>query len=279
MSSQRLQKILAQAGVASRRAAEEIIAAGRVAVDGQVVTQPGAAADPATQRITLDGAPLPHAEAKQYWLLNKPPGVVSTVDDPEGRRTVTSLLPPEAQARLYPVGRLDYASEGLMLLTNDGELAQRLMHPSHQVPKRYLVWVEGRPGPAVLERLRQGLEIQGQMTAPAKVGVKAAAKEASKLSFVLTEGKKREIRRMCAAVGHPVKRLVRVGLGPLRLGSLLSGRARPLKPGELEALKQAAGLITPCKAKGNGVKNTARGQGGPVSRGSRSKARPRRTRT
>jgi pseudouridine synthase len=278
LARERLQKILARAGVASRRAAEEIIAAGRVTVDGQVVSRPGASADPLSQRIALDGKPLPPPEGKQYWMLNKPPGVVSTVDDPEGRPTVRELLPPEAGGRLYPVGRLDFNSEGLVLLTNDGELAQRLMHPRHQVPKRYLVWVEGRPGKAALERLRQGVEINGRRTAPAKVGVKSAGKAGSKLSFVLGEGRKREIRRMCAAVGHPVKRLVRMGLGPLRLGGLPPGAARPLKQGELEQLKKAAGIIDACKAKGDGVKKTPRGRSGVGQKAYRKRSRPGRTR-
>ncbi|MCB2225928.1 MAG: rRNA pseudouridine synthase [Desulfarculaceae bacterium] len=263
MPSERLQKILAKAGVASRRAAEEIIAAGRVAVDGVVQDQPGASADPASQRITLDGKPLPPPEHKQYWLLHKPAGAVSTVEDPEGRPTVLGLLPPEADARLYPVGRLDFNSEGLILLTNDGELAQRLMHPRHEVEKRYLVWVEGRPGQRALEALRTGVEIGGHKTAPAKVGIKSATKSGSKLSFTLIEGKKREIRRMCAAVGHPVKRLVRMSLGPLRLGDLPVGASRQLKGGELAALKRAAGLKTSCKAPDDGVKKSPRSGGSP----------------
>ncbi len=263
MPRQRLQKILAQAGVASRRAAEEMIASGRVAVDGSVVSQLGASADPDTQSITLDGQPLPRPEPAQHWLLHKPPGVVSTVQDPQGRPTVLDLLPPEAKGRLYPVGRLDFNSEGLMLLTNDGELAQRLMHPRYQVPKRYLVWVEGRPGRAALERLRNGVEIQGKLTAPAKVGVKSSTKAGSKLSFLLQEGRKREVRRMCAAVGHPVKRLVRVGLGSLRLGDLPPGAARPLKARELAELRRAVGLATPCKGTGDSVKKSPRSGGSP----------------
>ncbi len=258
MVKQRLHKILAQAGVASRRAAEEMIAAGRVAVDGVVQNQPGAAADPASQRITVDGKPLPPPEVKEYWLLNKPAGLVSTVSDPQGRPTVMSRLPPEVAGRLYPVGRLDFDSEGLLLLTNDGELAQRLTHPSHQVPKRYLVWVEGRPGAAALERLRTGVELEDGPTAPAKVGIKSSTRVGSKLSFVLTEGKKREIRRMCAEVGHPVQRLVRVGIGPLRLGELPLGQARPLGGGEILALKQALGLQDACKPSGDGVKKSPR---------------------
>ena len=277
MPKQRLNKILAQAGVASRRTAEEMIAAGRVAVDGKVMNQPGDAADPATQKITIDGKPLPPPEHKEYWMINKPAGVVSTVSDPQGRRTVLSLLPPEAAGRLYPVGRLDYDSEGLLLMTNDGELFQRLTHPSHQVSKRYLVWVDGRPGPAVLERLRTGVEIEGGRTAPAKVGIKSSGKYGSKLSFLLTEGKKREIRRMCVEVGHRVQRLVRVGIGPLRLGDLPLGEARRLRRNEIFALRQAAGLKDACKPSGDGVQKTPRDKAEQAG-GRKRKQSPRRIR-
>lgn len=277
MTTERLHKILAQAGVASRRAAEEMIAAGRVTVDGVVVKQPGTAADLSRQAITVDGKPLPSREAKEYWVVNKPAGLVSTVSDPQGRPTVMRLLPPEAAGRLYPVGRLDHDSEGLLLFTNDGDLAQRLTHPSHQVPKRYLVWVDGRPGPAVLERLRTGVEIEGGKTAPAKVGIKSSGKNGSKLSFLLIEGKKREIRRMCVEVGHRVQRLVRVAIGPLRLGDLPLGQARRLSGGEIAALKQAVGLKDACKAGGDGVKKTPHGDAEPL-RGRKRRQSPRRIR-
>ncbi|BEQ14307.1 pseudouridine synthase [Desulfoferula mesophila] len=274
MAQLRLNKILAQAGVASRRGADEMIVTGRVAVDGQVVDQPGATADPAAQKITVDGKPLPPTERREYWMVNKPTGVVSTVSDPQGRRTVLSLLPPETAGRLYPVGRLDYDSEGLLLMTNDGELAQGLTHPSRQVPKRYLVWVEGRPGTVALERLRTGVEIEGGRTAPAKVGIKASSQQGSKLSFLLTEGKKREIRRMCAEVGHRVQRLVRVGIGPLRLGDLPLGAARPLSRGEIFPLRAAAGLKDACKPGGDGVQKTPQRNAGARKR----KPSPRRQR-
>ncbi|MBU4565939.1 MAG: rRNA pseudouridine synthase [Desulfarculus sp.] len=277
MPKLRLHKILAQAGVASRRAAEDMIAAGRVAVDGKVMNQPGDSADPAAQKITIDGKPLPQPEQKEYWMIHKPSGVVSTVSDPQGRRTVLSLLPPEAAGRLYPVGRLDYYSEGLLLMTNDGELFQRLTHPSHQVPKRYLVWVDGRPGPAVLQRLRTGVEIEGGKTAPAKVGIKSSGKNGSKLSFLLTEGRKREIRRMCVEVGHRVQRLVRVGIGPLRLGDLPLGEARRLRKSEIFALREAAGLKDACKPSDDGVQKTPHGKAEQTG-GRRRKQSPRRIR-
>lgn len=263
--------------MASRRAAEDMIAEGRVAVDGVVMNRPGSAADPACQKITIDGKPLPPSESKEYWIVNKPAGMVSTVSDPQGRPTVMRLLPPEASGRLYPVGRLDYDSEGLLLMTNDGELFQRLTHPSHQVPKRYLVWVDGRPGPVVLNRLRTGVEIEGGMTAPAKVGIKSSGKYGSKLSFLLMEGKKREIRRMCVEVGHRVQRLVRMGIGPLRLGDLPQGQARQLHRSEIYTLKQAVGLKDACKPSDNGVKKTPRDKV-EQARGRKRKQSPRRIR-
>ena len=218
MPQQRLQKILAQAGVASRRRAEQLISAGRVTVDGKVVTTLGSKADPTANAITVDGKPLPGRQKHEYWLLNKPKGVVSTASDPQGRPTVLEFLPPEAGARLYPVGRLDLDSEGLVLLTNDGALAQRLSHPRHKAPKTYKVWVEGIVGATALERLRQGVELEDGLTAPARVYIKAVGKGRTKLNLVLGEGKKRQIRRMCEAVGHPVIRLLRVGLGPAQIG-------------------------------------------------------------
>lgn len=258
MAQERLQKILARAGVASRRASEEIILAGRVRVDGRVVDQLGAKADPARQDITVDNKPLPAPEAKEYWLVHKPAGVVSTAKDPQGRRLVLDLLPPEASGRLYPVGRLDYDSEGLLLLTNDGDLAYRLMHPRFGVPKVYRVWVAGKPSSDALDRLREGVEVDGRRTAPATVRLKSGTPYRSKLSMVLYEGRKREIRKMMAAVGHPVERLVRTGMGPLRLGELPPGAARRLAPAELFELKRVASQISGCKGRADGVGNYAR---------------------
>ncbi len=257
MSHQRLQKILAQAGLASRRQAEKMILAGRVAVDGRVVTELGFKADPGRQRITLDGRPVQAGAAKEYWLVHKPRGVVSTVKDPQGRKRVVDLLPPQA-GRVYPVGRLDRDSEGLVLLTNDGELANRLMHPRYGATKTYKVWVQGQPDAQALERLRKGVDIGDERpTAPARVHLKAANPHRSKLSFTLGEGRKREIRRMCEAVGHPVVRLVRVALGPLKLGDLPPGAARRLSLSELRQLQQALGLIDSCKPAGLSVNKAA----------------------
>lgn len=226
------------AGVASRRGAEELIRAGRVRVDGVVVERMGTKADPARQEILVDGKPLTGREEAEYWMVHKPSGVVSTVRDPQGRPRVVDLLPPEVKTRLYPVGRLDLDSEGLMILTNDGALAHRLMHPRYQVPKNYRVWVKGFVGPEALERLRQGVPIEGGVSSPARVHVKSASRARSKLNLVITEGRKREIRQMCREVGHPVKRLLRVGLGPLRLGDLPPGAVRRLTPREIRDLKR-----------------------------------------
>jgi 23S rRNA pseudouridine2605 synthase len=250
MAAERLQKILAHAGVASRRAAEELIRAGRVAVDGVVVTELGSKADLASQRVTVDGQPLGGPQNADYWMVHKPPGVVSTAADPQGRTRVTELLPPEVAGRLYPVGRLDLDSEGLVLLTNDGELAYRLMHPRFAVPKHYRVWVAGRPNLEALQRLRTGVLLEGRLTAPARVSLSGGGPLRSKMTFILHEGRKREIRLMCAAVGHPVQRLVRLGLGPLKLGDLPIGAARRLTPSEVAALKGA------CRA-GQGVSRAA----------------------
>ena len=240
MPAIRLQKAIAASGAASRRGAEELILAGRVAVDGEKVTTLGTKVNPARQVVTIDGKPLAKPENFQYWMLHKPKGVVTTVKDIHARKTVLDLLPPEADARLFPVGRLDKDSEGLVLLTNDGDLANRVMHPRHHAPKHYRVWIIGRPTSQTLDKLQKGVELEdGTVTAPARVYVKAASPDRSKLSIVLYEGKKRQIRRMCEAVGHPVLRLIRVGLGPLRLGKLEPGWSRRLTVPELRALKES----------------------------------------
>lgn len=261
MAQERLQKILARAGVASRRESERLIAAGRVMIDGKVVTRPGTKADPGRQEIKVDGQPIGATEPHQYWMVHKPPGVVCTASDPEGRPIVLDILPTEARERLYPVGRLDMYSEGLVLLTNDGELALQLTHPRYQVPKYYKVWVEGRPSPEAVAKLRRGVLIDKGPSAPARVHLKSTAGGVSKLRMVLTEGRKREIRQMCRAVGHPVKRLVRVGLGSLRLGDLAPGQSRRLTPRELDELRRSIRPFSGCKPTGDGVPNTARRRG------------------
>jgi 23S rRNA pseudouridine2605 synthase len=237
---ERLQKVLAQAGVASRRACEELIRQGRVQVNGQVVTELGTKVDPNLDEISVDGAPIAGPAEKVYLILNKPPGYISTVHDRWGRPTVLDLIP--HRGRLYPVGRLDAESEGLLLLTNDGRLTHRLTHPRYEHEKEYLALVKGRPKDAVLSQLRQGVDLEEGRTAPAKVS-RASRKEGLEtppgttwLRIVVHEGRKRQIRRMCAAVRHPVQRLIRVRMGPLRLGTLKPGQWRPVTERELAAL-------------------------------------------
>jgi pseudouridine synthase len=232
-----LQKILSQAGIASRRAAEDLIRAGRVRLNGQVVHELGTKADPSKDRITVDGrTALPRK--LHYVAYHKPVGVVSTMSDPEGRRAIGDVVR-ELKAHLFPVGRLDFESSGLVLLTNDGELAQQLTHPRFQIAKVYRVKVRGRPDEATLERLRRGVRLDDGMTAPAEVAVEAVLPSKSRLRMVLREGRQRQVRRMCTAVGHPVERLSRIAIGPLRLGALPMGETRELTPREVLALRHA----------------------------------------
>ena len=235
---ERLQKVMARAGVASRRKSEELIRQGRVAVNGRVVRELGTRVDPARDVITVDGEPLRLRAQHTYILLHKPPGVITTVHDPWGRPTVLDLV--QTEARVFPVGRLDANSEGLVLLTDDGELAYRLTHPRFEHEKEYHVLVAGRPTRRTLERLRRGVRLEDGVTAPAKVEVLRRAGRNTWLRIVLHEGRKRQIRRMAEAVGHPVRRLIRVRIGPLRLGNLAPGEWRHLTRREVEALREVA---------------------------------------
>ena len=230
---ERLQKVLAQAGLGSRRACEELIAAGRVRVNG-AVAELGRRVDTEVDAVEVDGVPVGVRPGLVHYLLNKPAGVVTTADDPQGRPTVIDLVP--AEPRVFPVGRLDLDTEGLLLLTNDGELAHRLTHPSFGVDKEYLAQVEGRPGRAALRRLREGVELDDGPTAPAKVGVVAPGL----LRIVIHEGRNRQVRRMCEAVGHPVQRLVRSRIGPIADRRLRPGAWRALTLDEVRALERAA---------------------------------------
>ena len=244
---ERLQKIIAAAGIASRRKAEELITGGMVAVNGKVVTQLGSKADPERDHIRVGNKLLRGPERHVYVLLNKPKGFVSTVSDPQKRPTVMDLVR-GVGARVYPIGRLDYASEGLLLLTNDGELSAKLMHASSHVPKTYLVKVSGRPTEDEIERLRRGVRIGGKtdprggkslVTAPAKISIMKDA-ENPWYELTLIEGRNRQIRRMFEAVGHHVEKIKRVRYGPLEL-DVEPGQWRQLKPAEVERLKKAAG--------------------------------------
>jgi 23S rRNA pseudouridine2605 synthase len=229
----RLQKVLARAGLASRRVCEDYIAEGRVTVNGEVAGL-GRRVDPLTDVIELDGALVPIAPGLVYYLLNKPAGVVTTAADTHGRATVVGLVPTEP--RVFPVGRLDADTEGLLLLTNDGELTHRLTHPSFGVEKEYLASVEGDPSPAVLRTLREGVELEDGVTAPAK----AVRVSAGLIRLTIHEGRNRQVRRMCEAVGHPVVRLVRSRIGSLSDRKLKPGEWRELTPAEVRALAASA---------------------------------------
>lgn len=232
---ERLQKVLAKAGIASRRKAEELIRDGKVRVDGKVVTEMGTQVDPETQNIECDGSPVSAQEKKIYILLHKPGGFLSTVHDPQGRPIVTDLLH-GIKARLYPVGRLDLDTEGALLLTNDGELAQKVLHPSHEVNKTYVAKIKGRPSSKNLGALSRGIELEGRKTWPADIEVLHADPQATTIKIVIHEGRKRQVRKMFAAVGHPVLQLKRTAYGQLELGDLAPGKYRFLSPGDIKMI-------------------------------------------
>ncbi|MFZ5916985.1 MAG: pseudouridine synthase [Chloroflexota bacterium] len=237
---ERLQKVMARAGIGSRRACEELIRQGRVAVNGRLITELGTRIDPHHDAVAVDGEPIQTPSEPIYLLLHKPPGYLSTTTDPHGRPTVLQFVP--GNVRVYPVGRLDQESEGLLLLTNDGPLTERLTHPRHQHEREYRVLVRGRPGRQALQALRQGITLEDGPTAPARVWLvldEPAPHGNTWLGMVLREGRKRQIRRMCAAVGHPVQRLIRLRIGPLHLGDLKPGATRRLTRQEIKTLKSS----------------------------------------
>jgi len=231
---ERLQKVLARAGLGSRRACEDLIADGRVTVNGAVASL-GRRVDPATDEVEVDGALVAVAEGLVHYLLNKPSGVVSTASDPQGRPTVVGLVP--AAPRVYPVGRLDAETEGLLVLTNDGPLAHRLTHPRFGVEKEYVASVRGNPAPGAVRALRQGVVLDDGPTQPARVALVSP----SVLRITIHEGRNRQIRRMCDAIGHPVTRLVRIRIGPITDRRLAPGAWRELTAAEVRGLAQAAG--------------------------------------
>ena len=244
----RLQVALARAGVASRRGSVAIIEAGRVSLNGAVVTDAGVRVDLARDRVCVDGAPLPGAERRRYFALHKPAGVLSAASDDRGRRTVIDFLPADA-GRCVPVGRLDLDSEGLLLLSNDGPLIDGLIHPRAGLQREYLVELEGRPSDAALQRLYDGVELEdgvarGRPRRSKRPGRPAAGGEPSTswIVLILVEGRKREVRRMCEAVGHRVRRLIRVRFGPIRLRELEPGVIRPLTAHEVRRLRRDARL-------------------------------------
>ncbi len=233
----RLQKYLALCGVASRRNAEKLIAEGHVSVNGNVTTEMGVQVDEEHDRVLVDGKPVRMETEKHYLAYYKPIGEVTTVSDPEGRETVMDKFR-DYPVRLYPVGRLDYDSEGLLLLTNDGEMMQHLLHPSHEVPKCYLCRVSNQVTEEELRRLRQGVMIEGRLTSPAEVRLVRYETFASVVLVTIHEGRNRQVRRMFEAIGHEVVALRRVGFGPIKLGDLPRGMWRHLTDTEVRRLKE-----------------------------------------
>ncbi|MEE9299448.1 MAG: pseudouridine synthase [Acidimicrobiia bacterium] len=233
---ERLQKLIAHAGIASRRSAEDMIRAGRVSVDGELAHL-GQKIDPETAAVEVDGIPLPVKPDQVYLLLNKPAGVVSTTDDPQGRTTVIDLV--ETDLRVYPVGRLDADSEGLMLLTNDGDLTERITHPRYGVTKTYLALVEGKPAARVMRLLVEGIELDDGAAAARAARVVDRNGDAALVEIVMTEGRNREVRRMLEAAGHPVRRLMRTALGPITDRTIKPGEWRHLTIAEVRKLYAA----------------------------------------
>ena len=238
IEGERLQKALARAGLGSRRMAEILIEAGRVTIDGRVA-ELGNRVDADSQEIRVDGKLVPAAPNAVYFLLNKPIGVITTADDPHGRPTVVEMI--DTHVRIFPVGRLDMTTEGLLILTNDGRLAHLLTHPSVGIEKEYLVRVEGDPSPSSIRRLREGIDLEDGRTAPAQV----SRVSDGVLRIVIHEGKNRQVRRMCEAIGHDVIRLVRTRIGPIHDAKLTPGASRALSVGEVRKLMDAVGVATP----------------------------------
>ena len=250
-STIRLQKLLSAAGVASRRVAETLIAQGRVSVNGRTITELGTKADPERDEIRVDGRRIRIAAARHYYLLNKPRGYVCTRSDPQKRPTIIDLLGERGiHGYLYPVGRLDFDSEGLILITNDGDLAARLTHPRHGVEREYEAWVRGVPDERALERLRRGVIIDGRRTAPAAARLVAPLKGGAEavLAITLREGRNRQVRDMCDLIGHHVVRLRRVRIGPISDRGLRPGQVRTLTSREILALKRAGEGLAPVRA-------------------------------
>jgi pseudouridine synthase len=261
----RLQKIISTAGVASRRAAEKLIVDGRVSVNGETVRELGSKADPDTDDIRVDERRVKHAQRLRYYLLNKPAGYVTTRSDPEKRRTVLDLLK-GVREYVYPVGRLDYDSEGLLLLTNDGDLAAALMHPSHEVDRVYEAVVLGTPDQHDLDRLARGVVVEGRRTAPAVVELvtdrrrsttRPKGDETSLIRVTVHEGRTRQVRKMCDAIGHPVRKLRRIRIGPLWDKTLKPGAFRELTADEVTRLK-SAGRHSPPQRKDAKAQRTPR---------------------
>lgn len=234
---ERLQKFLAEAGVASRRTSEELIANGKVKVNGNIITEMGVKIDPAKDEVRVNGKIVKPVEKKVYILLNKPAGYVTTLRDPQRRPKVIDLLK-DVKERVYPVGRLDFDTEGLLLLTNDGELTYTLTHPKHEIGKTYLVLVKGVPDREKLKRFQKGLRLADGLTAPAKVKLLKKVSSGTFLEITIYEGRNRQIRRMCETIGHPVLELKRINMGFLDIKGLETGKYRYLNEEEIKKLKK-----------------------------------------
>ncbi len=236
---ERLQKVIAKAGICSRRAAETLIRDGKVSVDGKVVTEMGVKVDHRTQKVIADRVHVRFTEKKVYVLLHKPEGYVTTMNDPQGRPIVTSLLK-GVKERVYPVGRLDFETKGALILTNDGELAQQIQHPSFEVKKTYVARIQGKPTADEIEMLETGVDLEGKITAPAQVKVYRMGKKDSVLEITIHEGRKHQVRKMCQAIGHHCVELTRTAYGNLNLGSLPSGKFRFLSKSDLSRITKTA---------------------------------------
>lgn len=233
----RLQKFMAQCGIASRRKSEEIIANKRVKVNGTIVTELGYKIDPLHDVVKVDGKRIKHREKNIYIIMNKPKGYVTTVSDEYSRKTVLDLVK-DVKERVYPIGRLDYDTSGLLLLTNDGELAYKLIHPKFEVVKTYIATVKGKPTEEELEKFRNGLEIDRYITSDAEIEILSNTNDKSVVKIQIHEGKNRQIRKMCDEIGHPVTSLKRIAIGELELGTLKKGCWRFLRENEIEYLKR-----------------------------------------
>ena len=240
MAVERVQRALARAGFGSRRACEQLIVDARVTVNGTVATL-GDRVDPEVDTVTVDGVTVNLDPNVRYYALHKPPGVVTTMNDPQGRPDIRGFLP-EDGPRVFPVGRLDRDSEGLLLLTNDGELGNRLLHPRYAVEKEYLAEVDGAPTDRLVSRIRRGVKLEDGLAKPTAVRVVAASGPRGALRLTMTEGRKREVRRLLAEVGLPVTRLVRLRIGPVKLGNLPPGELRELTPEEIRSLAQVTDM-------------------------------------
>lgn len=238
----RLQRFLARAGIASRRGSEDLMSAGRVQVNGVTVSGLGAKVTPLLDTVTVDGVKVEFTSGPVHLMLNKPFEVMTTMKDPQGRATVSDLVPADEYPGLFPVGRLDYETTGMLLFTTDGELSHRLLHPTRKVPKTYVAAVDGHPGQVALKHLREGVRLDDGQTAPADVRVLERRDDSALMEIVLREGRKRQVRRMFSAVGHPVRALHRRAFGPVELGLLGTGEWRHLDSVEIESLRRAVGM-------------------------------------